>query len=131
MTQSIMTTAILLLQTLSLTWGSDMSSESDSARSTFMSTISSEEETDLRRQLSLICPVVSLIRRTWKKHLKSETLIFYEHLNLIAADQATAGDHPERGGDDERYEEVVLGAGKIKPGDNIVFVSIGYISTIT
>ena len=41
-----------------------------------------------------------------------------EHLNLIAADQASAGDNPERRGDNEGDEEVVLGAGEVKPKIN-------------
>ena len=41
-----------------------------------------------------------------------------EHLNLIAADQASTGDNPERRGDNEGDEEVVLGTGEVKPEYN-------------
>ena len=98
-----------------------MSSESDSAASTFVSSV---DETERLRQLSLICPVVSLILRTWNKTTEMCLNVSTgEHLNLIAADQASTGDNPERRGDNEGDEEVVLGTGEVKPeGDEVLVV---------
>ena len=59
---------------------------------------------------------------TWTKNTSNINQILTEppQSYLIAGNQKTAGDNPERGRDGKGDQEIVLGGGKVKPVEDTV-----------